>query len=248
MNRRPGLPPAVAAEVERLQEQMGLPREVALRVAREEITLNQVLEDMASRDRADMLMRRHGLDRALATQIAKGQADLERVLTRRRLASHLALNADRSCLVDAHKEGRAWRFSLLGQRQVTARVVELDQYEVSLHAAGAEEPEAIHKLQFKLAWRPEQDKQVRRGFRTDKALRASPRDPASRPQDRYGCSNRRLFGWMEAETPISVTTLEGDIVQGAVSWFGRYEFGITVKGKAEVVVFRHALAQVCERR
>jgi len=248
MNRRPGLAPAVAAEVERLQERMGLPREVALRVAREEISLNQVLQDMATRDKADMLMRRHGLDRALATQIAKGQADLERVLARRRLASHLALNTDRSCLVDAHQEGRAWRFSLLGQRQVTARVVEVDRYEVGLQTSGSEDTEGVHKLQFKLAWRPEQDKLARRGFRTDKALRADPRDPAVRPQDRYGCSNRRLFGWMEAETPIAVTTLEGDIVQGTVSWFGRYEFGVSVKGKAEVVVFRHALAQVSERR
>ncbi len=246
--RRSKLSPEVQGEIARLQRDMGLPREVALRVARKEVTIDQVLQEMATRDKAANLMRRHGLDRALATQVAKGQADLDRVLHRRRMSSHLALNGERSCLVDAHQDGRAWRFALHGGRVVTARVAGVDRYEARLSEPGFDAEELVHKLQFKLAWRPEEDKLARKGFRWDPELRAAPRAPVTRPQDRFGCSNRRLFAWLEEETRVSLTTLEGEVVQGKVAWFGRFEIGVSVRGKTEVIVFRHALARACEVR
>ncbi len=246
--RRSKLSPEIQAEIARLQKDMGLPREVALRVARKEVTLNQVLNEMATRDKANNLMRRHGLDRALATQVAKGQADLDRVLHRRRMASHLALHAERSVLLDALQDGRAWRFALHGHRVVTARVVGVDRYEARLAASGSDAEEPVHKLQFKLAWRPEEDKLARKGFRWDSALKEAPKPPVERPQDRFGCSNRKLFGWLEGDTKVGFTTLEGEIVQGKVAWFSRYEVGVSVRGKTEVIVFRHALARAAEQR
>jgi sRNA-binding regulator protein Hfq len=246
--RRSKLSPEIQAEIARLQRDMGLPREVALRVARREISLNQALTEMATQDKANNLMRRHGLDRALATQVAKGKADLDQVLYRRRLNSHLTLHADRSSLVDAQKEGRAWRFALHGSRLLTAQVVAIDRYEVRLAPKGGGEEETFHKLQFKLAWRPEEDKLARKGFRWDKELRASPQAPVERPQDRFGCSNRKLFSWIEDDTKLALTTLEGEVVHGKLSWFSRYELGVNIRDKAEVVVFRHALAKTAEHR
>ncbi len=246
--RRSKLSPEIVAELARLQKDMGLPRDVALRVARKEVTLNQALQDMAAQDKANNLMRRLGLDRALATQVAKGQADLERVLQRRRMASHLASNADRSCLEEAFKDGQPRRFALHGQRVVTARVLNLDQYEVRLAYAEGGEEEVLHKLQFKLAWLPEQDGHARKGLRWDNALRAEPQEPVSRPQNRFGCSNRKLFGWLDEETPLLLTTLEGEVVQGQLAWFGRYELGVTVRKDVVVTVFRHALSRANENR
>lgn len=246
--RRSKLSPQVQAEIARLQEDMGLPREVALRVARKEITLNDVLQELATRDKANNLMRRHSLDRALATQVAKGKADLDQVLHRRRMDSHLTVNGERSCLVDAVKDGRALRLALHGGRVITARVVAVDPYEVTLSPGGDAPDEVVHKLQFKLAWRPEQDKHARKGLRWDPELRERPRPPVPRPQDRFGCSNRKLFGWFESGAMIALTTLEGEVAQGKLAWFGRYELGISVKDKAEVVVFRHALTRAAEVR
>jgi sRNA-binding regulator protein Hfq len=244
--RKSKLSPVVQTEIARLQKDMGLPREVALRVARKEVTIDKVLVEMVTKDKAKNLMRRHGLDRALATQVAMGQADLEHVLRRRRLSSHLALNTDRSVLVDAHKDGRAWRFALHDGRVLTGRVVGLDRYEARLAPTGSDDEESVHKLQFKLAWRPEEDKLARKGFRWDKELREQPQEPVPRPQDRFGCSNRKLFGWLEADTRVSLTTLEGEVVLGKIAWFSRYEIGVNVKDKTEVIFFRHALARASE--
>ena len=70
--RKSKLSPLVQTEIARLQKDMGLPREVALRVARKEVTIDKVLVEMVTKDKAKNLMRRHGLDRALATQVAMG--------------------------------------------------------------------------------------------------------------------------------------------------------------------------------
>ncbi len=246
--RQSKLSSEVQAEISRLQGDMGLPREVALRIARKEITVNDALQEMATRDKAVNLMRQHSLDHALASQIAQGHASLGKVLHSRRLASHLAMYSDRSVLADALKDGRAWRFALHGRRVVNARVTGLDRYEARLLHEGSGDEQVVHKLQFKLAWRPEEDKLARKGFRWDSQLRGAPREPVLRPQDRFGCSNRRLFDWLEAKTRVGLTTLEGEVVQGTVAWFSRYEVGVSVRGKAEVVCFRHALTRAAERR
>ena len=66
------------------------------------------------------------------------------------------------------------------------------------------------------------------------------REPVWRPQDRYHCSDRRLFGQVGRD-PVTVISREGDTLTGAVVWVGRWEFGLTVKN-AQVTVFRHAMA------
>ena len=76
----------------------------------------------------------------------------------------------------------------------------------------------------------------------DRELERKPRSPAERPQDRYSLSDKRLFQAMDEAHQISVTLLEGEVIRGKISWFGRWEFAIEVKGGAEIVVFRHALA------
>jgi sRNA-binding regulator protein Hfq len=83
---------------------------------------------------------------------------------------------------------------------------------------------------------------VRNQIKRDKERNAAA-EPIWKPQDRYGCSDRRLFGVLDEGVPATATTLEGEIFQGIVEWMGRWEFGMLLKKKnARVVIFRHALA------
>jgi sRNA-binding regulator protein Hfq len=130
--------------------------------------------------------------------------------------------------------------ALHNAEQRRGRVTAIDRYELQLTAEGSA-PEAIHKLRVKFLTEDEQTKGVRNQLRRDKE-RPERCEPTWKPQERYGCSDRRLFGLIDEQAEIQVTLLEGEVFRGVPTWMGRWEFGLVLpKKKAEVVIFRHAL-------
>ncbi len=220
----------------------GMPFQMAMAVAQGRMELNEALERLARRAEVDRLVRKHGLSRSLATQVAMGHADLEAYLAKQRMENHLQEYLQHSCLDQSLRLEQPWVFGLHGQRRVEAAVTSNDAYTVML--SGKEGEQEVHKLQFKYGYLPDAWKKVRKSLKKDKALASSPREPITRPQDRYSCSDKRLFRYMDEETMIDVTLLEGEIFRGQVSWFGRFEFGLQLKGGVEVVIFRHALHRI----
>lgn len=243
-SREPAAPDPVAirARADELAES-GMPFQMAMAVAQGRLELNAALERLAQRAEVDRLMRDHDLTRAFATQVALGHADLDTFLAKRRFLAHREENANRSCLESAASSGDTWVFGLFEGRKVEGTISEVTTYQATLVADGAE-PEELHKLAFKYAYRPDDWKRVKKAIRKNKELSAEPRTPSERPQDRYTCSDRRLFGYMDEEATVDVTLLEGEILQGSIAWFGRFEFGLRVKGDAEIIVFRHALHRI----
>lgn len=224
----------VRARAEELAQQ-GMPYQMAMAVAHGKMDLNEALERMARRDRVNVLMERHQLSRALATQIAIGHADLEQILARRRLAEHRAENRERTCL----QPEVPLALALHGNRLLKGKVTQVDPYTFQF-AEGDAEPTEIHKLEVKFSYDPADWKKVKKGVRQNK--RQTERDtPAVHPQDRYSCSDRRLFSYLDRGVEVVVTLLDGDILRGRVAWFGRYEFGLILRTEVEVTIFRHAL-------
>ena len=230
--------PELERRIEALIQESGLSRAGATQVALGRIELNEVLKKMALAAEVDSLIRRHELSRALATQVALGQADLDAVLFKRRMADHLAANADRSALAQAMESNSKLALALHG-RDVEARITAIDRYEVTLDG----EPEPVHKLQVKWCCPVMLKKKARRTLSWSE-LKDAPREPVWKPQDRYTCSNRRMFGYLDREQLVEVRLLEGEIFRGKITWVGRFEFGLLVKNKVEITVFRHALVHI----
>lgn len=225
----------------------GIPLSQALQVVRGERTLNEVVSGMALRSEVDALVARHGLSRALATQVARKEADLEEVLRKSRQGAHLQENRDRSVLKETLDSGRPVALGLHGMVVLRGRITAVDPYELTLLAEDGTE-HRIHKLQLKFAYDPAQYKSLRKALRYD-AARKGAHEPVARPQDRYGCSDKRLFRYLDTKVPVAATTLEGEVLTGRVSWMGRWEFCLKLdKSEAWVVIFRHALADIGEDR
>ncbi len=237
--RAPASP--VRNEAARIARETGIPQNLAHQVALGNLSLNEVLSRMATRAKVESLMKRHDLPKSLATQIALGQADLNHVLRKRRLAEHIEENRSRSILLEAQASGETVLLGLHGKNTVRGVIESVDRYEVHVKDTdGAEH--TIHKLQIKYAIQDSEVRNARNQIKRDKT-RKEAAEPIWKPQDRYGCSDRRLFGVLDEAVPVEATTLEGDIFQGVVEWMGRWEFGMVLKRKnARVVVFRHALA------
>lgn len=228
-------------KADKLVKDTGIPPQLAWMVARGDATLNEVLQKLALRDRVEGLIKRHDLPRSLATQVAMGQADLERVLRKRRLESHLEAHREKSLLLDACAAGGTVHLALHGRRWVSGVITAVDRYEFALQVDGEEQRH--HKLQVKYGVATDDGRPLRRAVKKDKATDADA-EPIWKPQDRYGCSDRRLFGYLDAKTTVRVVTLEGDLLQGTLTWMGRWEFGMELKKGATVTVFRHALADL----
>lgn len=232
------LDPRVKKRADELHD-MGMPFQMAMAVAHGRLDLSEALERMAQKDRVVKLMRDHELSRALATQVAMGHADLDQVLSRRRLQQHRDDHRDRTIL----QPGVELTLALTGGETVTGTVASVEAYMLHFQPRKGD-PQELHKLRAKFAYEPSVWKALKKSARVDKRIAGQKREPAVRPQDRYSCSDKRLFGYMDDGEEVVVTTIEGDVLRGHVSWFSRYEFGLRLKGDAEVVIFRHALYDV----
>jgi len=217
---------------------MGMPYQMAMAVAHGKLDLNEALERMAQKDHVNKLMEKHDLSRALATQIAIGHADLDQLLSRRRLDAHRTEHRDRTCL---RVDSGVHAFALVGGSLLKGEPQDVGSYSVMLLEEGAEEPVEVHKLQFKYCYAPSAWKAVRKAIKKSKKKATEPVVPAKRPQDRYSCSDKRVFSLMDAGGEVVLDLLEGEQIRGRIDWFSRYEIGLLLKGDVELSVFRHAL-------
>jgi len=244
----PGAVPraSVRRKADEIMRDAGLPQHLAMRVAKGELELKAALDQVLDKDRVEKLIRRHQLDRSLATQVVLGKLSLDEVVQRRRMKAHISENRDRSALNAALSDGRPRVIGLHGHRLVKAKVIAIDAFEVDLEEvsgdASAEALGRIHKLQLKFL--ADCDDVQTLDAMVDRDPEVEDRQPIERPQDRYRCADKRLFSWFDAKTPLVFTSLEGDVVTGPLTWIGRWELGVLGPGDVELVVFRHALANM----
>jgi hypothetical protein len=224
----------------------GLSVDAARQVASGRAELNDLLKRMAFSDEVQSLMTRHDLNRALATQIALGQADLVQVLTRRRVVAHLLATRTRSVLDAAAADGHELTLGAHGHKTLRVKVRAVERYELVLIESDTGAELRIHKLQLKYAYAPDDHKKVRKGMDYERARRDATVEPVPRPQDRYACSDRRLGLALDRKVLVTAVTLEGECFTGEIAWIGRYELAIRTRGGGEVVIFRHALADLRE--
>jgi hypothetical protein len=230
----------VRAQAEKLVETTGIPRNLAFQVAMGNLSLNDVLQKLAFRDEIDKIIRRYEFPRSLATQIAMGQVELEDVLRKRRLLEYTESSRDKSMLTEVEASGDQVTFLLHGMQRKSGVVSNVTAYDFTLTPKQGP-PEVIHKLQARAGWGARKNAAVLSCLKKDKE-HAVAVEPIVKPQDRFHCSNRRLFQHMEAADKLSIHLLEGDIVIGTIDWIGRWEVGIKIKKGPVVTVFRHAMA------
>lgn len=209
--------------------------------------LEEQLESMVDWIRVLRFMNKHALSRSDAVQVSQGKLCLDKVLFRRRMRAHLEDNRGRSMFDKAAGDGRPRVFGLHGQQVLIARVKAVRQYEVDCLPLGPDlkpcgELQTHHKLRFKFGAYFDHAPRVQSAMKfcmgTNQAA-----DPIAKPQHRYPISDKKLFGWIDASSPICAKTLEGEMVTGTISWIGRWELGLDVCG-VEFILLRHALANI----
>ena len=228
-------------KAEALVEQTGIPRNLAFQVAMGNLTLSEALKKLAFRDEVEKLIRRYDFQRSLATQIAMGQVSLEEVLRKQRRKTYFEENSERSILVESQHSGSRVSLLLHGQQRKQGKILEVGPYEFTFQGKG--DPVTIHKLQVKAAWDARRNAPVLSSIKKNRS-RNRACEPITKPQDRFHCSNRRLFLHMESKERLTIHLLEGSTFTGTIEWISRWELGLKLKKGPVAVIFRHAMAEL----
>lgn len=201
------------------------------------LDFNDALQRLARRETIAKLMQRHDLSKALASQIALGHADLEQVLFRRQFKEYREAHRSKTCLVD----GARLQLFCCGGVLRAGEIVSAGPYEVTWSEGEGGASAEVHKLEIKYA--------LEAGMETERTAsgsspRPTPHRPERRPQDRYHCSDLRLYTLIREEREVRVALLEGEKFHGRIQWFSRYELGLLKSTGGQVVIFRHAVTRL----
>ena len=231
----------IKQRAEELAKRTGVPLHVAIRVVRGEIDLNDALKKLALHDEVGALVSRHSIERALAMQVALGHADLDLVLRRRRVESHLVEYQARDVFASAAASGNELVIGVHGRQLLRVVVLEHASYELGLRDVESGNLRTVHKTQIKFACDAAVWQKARKSMTWDAVRKAQHVEPVLKPQERFGCSNRRLGEAWDAKREVVVTCVEGECFSGKISYVARWEFGVGTRAGVDVVVFRHAL-------
>lgn len=102
----------------------------------------------------------------------------------------------------------------------------------------------LPKIQIKLFYADEYAQPVRKHITIDEALQSRGLAPIAAIKQRNFIKNKTLFVLMREQEALSFTLLEGEILQGCIQSFSRYEITLRINEQATVVVLRHAILDV----
>ena len=116
-------------------------------------------------------------------------------------------------------------------------VVENNKYEIVIATNGSDSQDrkTIHKLQIKAC-------RLLSSQHVPNDLGDSPSEPINHPKERFHIATKHLYTLHSRKANMQFTVLEGMVLEGVISWVGRFAFGLVDCKEQEIVVYRHALS------
>ena len=163
------------------------------------------------------------------------------------LREYLRAGYDQSVFQRAVADQDLWEFHLHSHRTERFRVTENLTYDLRVDAGGLS-PENLPKLHVKFLYPASQAAAVAPHIKSDPRLRALQFNPVLSPAARQHVKNKSLFVLMKEREVVLFTLVEGEIVRGIVGDFSRYDITVQVKGGLPVVLLRHSIYDLRNKR
>ncbi len=163
------------------------------------------------------------------------------------LQDYLRAHQKRSLFAEEAGKGTSWCLFLHGHQRRRGRIQEDQTYEIDLETqeGGVEQ---IHKVKVKMVCEAAKEEEVIGRMGTNEALKKAPEGPHFGPRYRHHIKNKTLFPLMNRKEVLFFSTLEGEVLRGIVTEFSRYEIRLSMKGGVSVVLLRHALFDVRDKK
>jgi len=147
---------------------------------------------------------------------------------------------------EAGKES-SWCLFLHGDERKTGKIQCDQTYEIDLVTQGGA-VEKIHKVNVKILCEASKEEEVLKRLKTNEALKGTPEGPHFGPRYRHHIKNKSLFPLMNRKEVLFFSTLEGEVLRGVVTGFSRFEVNLSMKGGVSVVLLRHAIFDVRDKK
>lgn len=143
--------------------------------------------------------------------------------------------------------GAAWCFFLHDKNKLTGRIVRNEKFECDVaDPQGAEQ--RIHKVLVKFACPAAFADEVERQLKLNEAVAARKEGPHFLPKYRHPIEDRALFDLMNRREVLFFTMLEGEVLRGIIRGFSKYEIRLGMKGDVPVVILRHGVYDLRDKR
>jgi sRNA-binding regulator protein Hfq len=157
------------------------------------------------------------------------------------LTEYLGENYGRSVFDEALSSKKPWEMHVHGRKIITATVLENLKYDVNLQVEGKEGQELLQKHDIKCLYPADTAESVRGFVKTDPKVMALGLEPVLSLKERRYVKNKSLFPLMKGKEVVFFTLLEGEVVRGVIAGFTRYDITVHMKGRMPVVILRHAV-------
>jgi hypothetical protein len=138
-----------------------------------------------------------------------------------------------------------WACHLHTRRMARLRVTANLTHDLQVKVEG---PEDLPKLHVKLLYPAAHAAVVAPLIKSDPRVRAQRLKPFLSPAARHHVKNKSLFVLMKDRDVVFFTLLEGEIVRGIISDFSRYDITVTLKSGLPVVLLRHSIYDLRNKR
>ena len=140
-----------------------------------------------------------------------------------------------------------WCLVLHDGREVIGQIKKNEPFEIELFTKeGA--LETVHKVHVNYICPETGREEVLKQVRKDASVADKAEGPHFLPRFRHHIKNKSLFPLMNRREVLYFTLLHGEVLRGIVNGFSRYEIGLSMKRGVPVVILRHAVFDVKDKK
>ena len=163
------------------------------------------------------------------------------------LEAYLKVHAKDSLFEGEAGKETGWCFFLHGNLERTGRLLQNETYECLLVTEEGSS-EKMHKVRVKFACPALVREEVKRQTGLNEEVQKKGEGPHFLPRYRHVVPDQSLHEFMQNREVLFFTLLEGEILRGLVTGFSAYEISLSMKGQVPVVLLRHALFDVRDKK
>jgi len=141
----------------------------------------------------------------------------------------------------------AWCLFLHGGKEAAGRIKDNETYEFNLVSKEGS-LEKTHKVHVHYLCPESMRDQAMEQRKKDDAVAGKSEGPHFVPRFRHHIKNKSLFPLMNRREVLFFTLLGGDVLRGIITGFSRHEINFSMKGGVPVVIMRHAVFDVKDKK
>jgi RNA chaperone Hfq len=163
------------------------------------------------------------------------------------LNDYLKENDGRSTFDEAAGTAALYGLHLHGGTILQAQIAANKNYDIIAVTPDGEQRE-LQKIQIKLLHPAGNTDTIKSRISVDELIRSQGLIPIVSARLRNHIKNKSLFVLLREQEPVTVTLIEGEVLQGIIQSFSRYEITLVLQGQEQVIILRHAVLDIQDRQ